>query len=66
MSKKITDILRSLGWHDAGSRKFKEYGSQKAWEPEIVKEEKSAEPVQESFLNEGFMSMDEFGEEAPF
>ena len=66
MSKKITDILRSLGWHDASSRKFKEYGSQKAWEPEIVKEEKSAEPVQESFLNEGFMSMDEFGEEAPF
>ncbi|MBO5597175.1 MAG: virulence-associated protein E [Oribacterium sp.] len=34
MSKKITEILRSMGWQDIGSRKFGEYGSQKAWEPE--------------------------------
>lgn len=34
-SKKITEILRNLGWHDIGSRKFSVYGSQKAWEPEI-------------------------------
>lgn len=33
-SKKITEILRSMKWHDVGSRKFSEYGSQKAWEPE--------------------------------
>ena len=33
MSKKVTDILRSLGWTGIGSRKFGEYGSQKAWEP---------------------------------
>lgn len=32
-SKKITDILTNLGWNDVGSRKFKKYGSQKAWEP---------------------------------
>lgn len=33
-SKKITEILRNISWHTVGSRKFSEYGSQKAWEPE--------------------------------
>ncbi|MBR7016583.1 MAG: virulence-associated protein E [Lachnospiraceae bacterium] len=34
MSKKIAEALRCIGWDDcAGSRKFKRYGSQKAWEP---------------------------------
>lgn len=32
-SKKITEVLRTMGWHDVGSRKFPIYGSQKAWEP---------------------------------
>lgn len=42
-SKKITEILRNLGWHDIGSRKFSEYGSQKAWEPEIRQSGKTDE-----------------------
>ncbi|MDO4961876.1 MAG: site-specific integrase [Eubacteriales bacterium] len=32
ISKKITEALRLLGWKEIGSRKFKTYGSQKAWE----------------------------------
>ena len=32
-SKRIVDILRNLGWVDIGSRKFRGYGSQRAWEP---------------------------------
>jgi predicted P-loop ATPase len=35
MSKKITEVLTSLGWQDVGSRKFPKYGSQKAWVPSV-------------------------------
>lgn len=31
-SKNIAEILRTLGYEDIGSRKFEEYGGQKAWE----------------------------------
>lgn len=30
-SKQITEILRLLGWKDIGSRRFAEFGNQKAW-----------------------------------
>lgn len=55
-SKRIADILRTLGWADVGSRKFREFGSQKAWEP-ILKQED--DPLQ------GFHQI-AFDEEIPF
>lgn len=55
LSKKITEILRDLGWHDVGSRKFSEYGSQKAWEPGI----------KQTVDSDGFMELPD-DEELPF
>ena len=57
MSKKITEILRNLGWYDIGSRKFSTYGSQKAWAPSARQKETISE--------EGFMELPE-GVELPF
>lgn len=48
-SKKIAEVLINMGWHNIGSRKFKEYGSQKAWEPAKKKEDEIIDPVQIEF-----------------
>lgn len=50
-SKKITEIFQNLGLHDVGSRKFKEYGNQKAWE--------FTEKKEDTDLFSGFMEVTE-------
>lgn len=58
-SKKIAEILRNMGWNDIGSRKFRDYGSQKAWEPMAKKD---PDPDDQS---DGFMEVSD-DEEIPF
>ena len=57
-SKKITEIFQNLGLHDVGSRKFKEYGSQKAWE--------FTEKKEDTDLFSGFMEVTEDDPDCPF
>ncbi len=57
-SKKITEILTNLGMEDIGSRKFKIYGSQKAWE--FSKKDDASDPMS------GFVEVTDDDPDFPF
>ena len=51
-SKKITDILRILGYKDIGTRRFPIYGNQKAWDRERDPDEEIGEGFEKIAENE--------------